>query len=55
MRPRLQSAIVGAIENKDTMDEDDLSTRTTTGSAKPVWMTDKNGMKKPVTNQDFSF
>ena len=56
VRPRLQSAEVAAMEdNEDRMDEDDAPTRTTAGSSIPVWKIDKNGMKKPVTNQDLSF
>jgi hypothetical protein len=56
VRPRLQSAEVVAMEDKeDRMDEDDVPTRTTAGSSIPVWKIDKNGMKKPVTNQDLSF
>jgi len=58
VRPRLQSAEVAAMEDKespDRMDEDEVPTRTTPGSAIPVWKIDKRGMKKPVTNQDLSF
>ena len=39
----------------DGTDEDEVPTRTTPGSAIPVWKIDKRGMKKPVTNQDLSF
>jgi hypothetical protein len=42
-------------EKEDRMDEDVVPTRTTPGSAIPVWKIDKSGMKKPVTNQDLSF
>lgn len=58
MRPRLQSAEVAAMEDidsSDKMDEDEVPTRSTPGSAIPVWKIDKSGMKKPVTNLDFSF
>jgi len=56
VHPRLQSAEVAAMEDKeDRMDEDDAPMRTTVGSSIPVWKIDKNGMKKPVTNQDLSF
>jgi len=55
-RPRLQSAEVAAMDDKgDGMDEDEGVTRTTPGSAIPVWQVDKHGVKKPVTNQDLSF
>ncbi|KIM35588.1 hypothetical protein M413DRAFT_449638 [Hebeloma cylindrosporum] len=61
VRPRLQSAEVAAMEDKEEddtrMEEDEVRTPTrgTLGSAIPVWKIDKNGMKKPVTNQDLSF
>ena len=47
---------MAAMEDKgDGMDEDEGVTRTTPGSAIPVWQVDKRGVKKPVTNQDLSF
>lgn len=53
---RLQSAKVATMEDKeDRINEDEVPTRTTPGSAIAVWKINKNGMKKPVMNQDLIF